>query len=70
MEDRKASEAELWHEQVQRVKTYVHIVVTCPPSHNIGHIIKHYPAFATHVTIDYFQVRLFVDLLYCRKGNC
>ncbi|KAK3858557.1 hypothetical protein Pcinc_035261, partial [Petrolisthes cinctipes] len=55
MEDRKASEAELCREQIQRVKTFVHIVVTCPPSHNIGHIIKHYPAFATHVTIDYFQ---------------
>nr|XP_045615668.1 dynein axonemal heavy chain 7-like isoform X1 [Procambarus clarkii] len=54
-EDRKVSEADLWKEQMQRVADLVHIVVMCPPSAVLRHILTHYTAFATRVTMDYFK---------------
>ncbi|XP_069937229.1 dynein axonemal heavy chain 3-like, partial [Cherax quadricarinatus] len=55
MEDRRVSEAELWKEEVQRVTDLVHVVIICPPTTMLRHIITHYTAFATRVTMNYFK---------------
>ncbi|KAK8378939.1 hypothetical protein O3P69_009581 [Scylla paramamosain] len=55
LEGREVTDSEVWEEQERRVKDLVHIVVTCLPSPCLHHILTHYPAFTTRVTINFFK---------------
>ncbi|XP_042868647.1 dynein axonemal heavy chain 12-like [Penaeus japonicus] len=54
-EDRGVTEADLWHEQAQRVSDLVHVVITAPPTPDLRHVFASYPALTTHITVDYFK---------------